>query len=95
MLNFMGEYGGLVKRSFSGDGKKWIEGAVLKPEDIASWPIGNRLALQREGKVDWFGPPIQAEQEARESGSENSKKSKSGAKEDASVAVKGRRRTSN
>lgn len=65
---YSGEYGGCVKRTFSGDGKKWIAGAVLTPEDVMHWPLGNRTALSMEGKVDWFGPPVEAEQKAREAG---------------------------
>jgi hypothetical protein len=69
MSNHFGEYGGLVIRTFSGDGKKWIAGAILKPEDVMGWPEANRRALKADGKVDWYGPPVAEEQKAREAGS--------------------------
>lgn len=69
MKNNFGEYGGSVIRTFSGDGKKWIAGAILNPDDVMGWPEANRRALQADGKVDWFGPPTVEEQEAREAGS--------------------------
>lgn len=79
MKNNFGEYGGLVIRTFSGDGKKWIAGAILKPEDVMSWPEANRRALHADGKVDWYGPPVQEEQEAREAGSPAPKRGAVGA----------------
>lgn len=68
MAEYSGEYGGTVKRGFSGDGKKWIAGAILKPEDVAHWPLANKITLHKNGNIDWFGPPVVAEQEAREAG---------------------------
>lgn len=81
MKGHFGEYGGSVIRTFSGDGKKWIAGAVLNPEDVMSWPLANRMALHSEGKVDWFGPPVEEEIEARKSGSPSPKRGTVGAKD--------------
>lgn len=68
MSNYTGEYGGVVKREIkNGGGKRWIPGAVLTPEDVASWPLSNRIALHTSGMVDWYGPPAAAEMKARES----------------------------
>lgn len=67
-MTYSGEYGGCVKRTFKGDGKNWIAGAILKPEDVMGWPLANRKALHDGGKVDWYGPPVAAEQVAREAG---------------------------
>lgn len=67
-MEYSGEYGGVVKREFSGDGKKWIVDAILSPEDVIHWPLGNRMALHKEGKIDWFGPPVEAENKARNAG---------------------------
>lgn len=67
-MEFSGEYGGCVKRTFSGDGKKWIAGAVLNPSDVMHWPLANRMALHKEGKVDWYAPPKEAEENARQQG---------------------------
>lgn len=91
---YQGEYGGCVKRTFQGDGMKWIAGAILKPENVMSWPLGNRIALSKEGKVDWFGPPVAAEQEAREEGSTKVKEAKVGATKEKAPAQR-RQRVSN
>lgn len=68
MANNTGEYGGKVKRAFKGDGMNWIAGAILTPEDVARWPLANKIALHKNGNVDWFGAPNESEQEAREQG---------------------------
>lgn len=69
MAEYFGEYGGIVKREIkNAGGMKYIVGAVLKPEVVTKWPLANRMALHQEGKVDWYGPPVEAEQIARESG---------------------------
>lgn len=85
MKGYFGEYGGLVIRTFSGDGKKWIAGAILKPEDVLNWPEANRRALQSDGRVDWYGPPVEEEQEARNSGSPAPKRGAVGAEPKAKV----------
>jgi hypothetical protein len=63
-----GEYGGKVIRGFKGDGLGFIAGAILKPEDVIHWPLSNRIALHANGNVEWYGPPVEAEQVAREAG---------------------------
>jgi hypothetical protein len=63
-----GEYGGRVIRGFKGDGLNFIAGAILKPEDVNHWPLGNRIALHASGNIEWYGPPVEAEQVAREAG---------------------------
>jgi len=88
MSSCYGEYGGSVVRTFSGDGVKWMAGAILKPEDVMNWPEANRRALQTEGKVDWFGPPVKEEQEAREAGSPAPKRGAVGVKTKAEVSNK-------
>jgi len=86
MKGNFGEYGGIVIRTFSGDGKKWIAGTILKPEDVLIWPEANRRALHADGKVDWYGPPVQEEQKARESGSPAPKRGVVGAEKKAPAA---------
>jgi hypothetical protein len=68
-MTYSGEFGGKVLRGFKGDGKSFIAGATLQPEDVLHWPLANRNALHVEGKIDWFGPPAEEEQVARQSGS--------------------------
>lgn len=63
-----GEYGGVVNREFFGEGKKWLAGAVITPEIANAWPLANRIALAKSGKVVWYGPPSEQEQAAREAG---------------------------
>jgi len=92
MSSCYGEYGGSVVRTFSGGGAKWMAGAILKPEDVMNWPEANRRALQKEGKVDWFGPPVKEEQEARESGSPAPKRGTVGAKVKAETKAPATRR---
>jgi hypothetical protein len=65
---FAGEYGGRVTRGFKGDGQSFITGATITPEMVKDWPLANRMALQVDGKVEWFGPPSDAENKAREAG---------------------------
>ena len=73
-----GEYGGRVIREFKGDGTKFVSGAILKPEEVAHWPLNNRIALHKEGKIEWFGPPAEGEETARKSGSAAPKRGKVG-----------------
>jgi hypothetical protein len=64
-----GEYGGVVKRAIkNAGGKAFVAGAILTPADVESWPVANRIALHNSGYIDWYGPPVAAEQEAREAG---------------------------
>lgn len=70
MSHSNGEYGGRVLRGFKGDGTQFIQGAILTPDMVAHWPVGNRRALHKDGKVDWFGPPSEDEQEVRDAGKE-------------------------
>lgn len=68
-MRYAGEYGGVVKREIkNANGKKYIVGAILSPEEVAEWPLANRQALHSTGMVDWYGPPAPGEQAARESG---------------------------
>lgn len=68
-MQYSGEYGGVVKREIkNAGGKRWVAGAILKPEHVEGWPLANRQALHTAGYVDWYGPPVQAEVEAREAG---------------------------
>jgi hypothetical protein len=70
MSEHSGEYGGVVKREIkNAGGKKYIVGAVLTPEEVANWPLANRIALHQSGYIDWYGPPASAETAARASGS--------------------------
>lgn len=66
MPQYTGEFGGIVKREIkNAGGKKYIAGAVLTPEDVANWPLANRIALHTSGQIDWYGPPSEAETKAR------------------------------
>ncbi len=55
---YFGEYGGRVTRKFIGAGEVKVPGDILYPEDVETWPLSNRKALQTMGKVKWFGPPV-------------------------------------
>lgn len=65
---YFGQYGGRVLRPFQGAGKKFIAGATLTPEDVETWPVANRIALGKNGNIDWYGPPSPQESEARNAG---------------------------
>lgn len=64
-MEYFGEYGGRVLRKIEGGGKQFIAGAVLTPTDVENWPLANRMALHRVGKVEWFGPATVEEANAR------------------------------
>lgn len=69
MSTHSGEYGGKVLREIkNAGGKRFIAGAILTPEDVANWPLANRMALHQSGQVQWFGPPAPAEELARQAG---------------------------
>lgn len=94
-MEYSGEYGGNVVRAFKGDGKSFIAGAILSPEDVMHWPLGNRVALRMEGKVDWFGPPVEAEQVAREKGKPARARGVQAPKKETPAKASSRRRTRN
>ena len=85
-----GEYGGVVIRDFKANDKPYLRGAVLTPEEVATWPLSNRMALHGAGKVDWYGPPSPAENDVRKAGAEKvaEKVDKTAKKETAKVAPK-------
>ena len=67
-----GKFGGKVVRTFTGaKGKKYLPGATLTPEDVESWPLANRIALHKTGKIQWFLKPedVSIEALAKESAS--------------------------
>ena len=69
MPNYTGEYGGVVVREIkNAGGKRFIAGAILTPEDVAEWPLANRMAFHKAGLIDWYGPPAEAETKARAAG---------------------------
>lgn len=71
---YFGEYGGEVQRKFIGGGKERNHGDILTAEDVAGWPLSNRKSLQTIGKVKWFGPPSDAEEQVRQKNTPKAKK---------------------
>lgn len=68
-MDYLGEYGGIVKREIkNAGGKRFIAGAILTPDDVEEWPLQNRMAFHKAGLIDWYGPPAPEETDAREAG---------------------------
>ena len=55
-----GKYGGRCLRPFNAD-VPYIVDAEISADAASKWPIGNRKALFELGKVEWYGPPEDAE----------------------------------
>lgn len=55
-----GEFGGRVLRMFKAD-VPYMEGAEISAEQAMKWPLANRRALWELHKVEWYGPPEDAE----------------------------------
>ena len=50
-----GQYGVRVTRPFKAD-KKYVAEAIVDAEIVMTWPIANRQALARAGKIEFLPP---------------------------------------
>jgi len=55
-----GKYGGRVLRAFKAD-VPFVVDAEITPQMASTWPMSNRKALFETGKIEWYGPPEDAE----------------------------------
>lgn len=87
-----GKFGGRVLRSFKAD-IPYIEGAEISAEVAMRWPFGNRKALFEMGKIEWYGPPEDAEKRLTAATNAAKEKKPKAEKTENTPSVKSSRRT--
>jgi len=59
-IHKFGEFGGRCLAPFKAD-VPFIVGAEISAEQAMKWPLANRKALFELHKIEWYGPPEDAE----------------------------------